>query len=118
MAGTYFPQKRTITGITNAVVPTVTFSEDHGYPEGQLICFRVHEDWGMPQINEKMGKVLSAPTTDTITVDVDTTTWGTFSAPASSAHADPICVPIGSGFIKESGITKSNIDCSFDKRPP
>lgn len=118
MAGTYYPQRRTVTAITNAVIPTVTFDVPHGWVTGQLVSFRVPSDWGMPQINEKQGKVLSTPTTDTVTVDIDTSLWGVFAAPVSSPHPDPFCVPIGSGFIKENGIVKTNIECAFDKRPP
>mgnify|MGYP003628638680 CR=1 FL=1 len=114
----YFPLRREISGLTNAKEPTVTFTEAHGYLLGQLLRFHVHEDWGMPQINDIQGKVLTIPLTTTVTVDIETTTFGSFSIPASSSFADPVCVPVASGNITESGISRPNINCAFDKRRP
>lgn len=117
MAANYYPRNRTITSITNAQNASVTFSTNHGYVVGQILGFRVHPDFGMFQINQLQGNVLSVPSSTSITVDIDTSSWDAFSVPVSTSQADSACVPIGSGFIETSGITSSNIECSFDKRP-
>ena len=75
MAGTYFPLPRTITVVTRAIVPTVTFSVAHGWVIGQILSFRVGTDFGMFQLDEQQGQVLTIPTTSTITIDIDTSTW-------------------------------------------
>lgn len=113
----YYPVARTITDITNAQEPTVTFSEDHGYLVGQILGFRCTSEWGMFQINQKYGQVLTIPADDTVTVDIDTTNWNAFVTPASPTTADPMAVPTSSGFIQESDIVRPNINCAFDKRP-
>lgn len=113
----YFPVARTITAITNAQNATVTLSEAHGYLVGQLVSFRVSKNYGMFQINEKMAEVKSTPSTTQITVNIDTSDWDSFVVPASTGEADPQTLPIGSGIIKESGIFKTNLNCSFDNRP-
>mgnify|MGYP003652602754 CR=1 FL=1 len=117
MAANYYPHRRTISAITKATNAVVTFSEDHGYVVGQILSFRVNSDFGMFQINQVQGKVLDIPTTSSATVDIDTSSWDAFAVPGSTKQSDGACVPIGSGFIEVSGITRPNINCSFDKRP-
>lgn len=113
----YYPLRRSISALTNAINASVTFTEDHGYNVGQVLGFRVGVDYGMPEINQKQGKVLTVPSSTQVTVDIDTSTWGTFLVPVGSDEAAAACVPIASGIIEESGIFQPNINCSFDKRP-
>lgn len=114
----YYPVAREISTISKAQIATVTFTEDHGYLVGQKLGFRVPREWGMYQINQQYGQVLTIPSTTQVTVDIDTSLWSTFITPASPETATPMCVPTSSGFIQESGIVSPNINCAFDKRPP
>lgn len=113
----YYPVARTISDITNDQVATVTFDEDHGYLVGQILGFRVSKDYGMTQINQKYGQVLSIPSSNEVIVDVDTSNWDSFIIPISTDQASPMTVPTSSGFIEESDIVRPNINCAFDKRP-
>ena len=113
----YYPVARTISGITNAQNAAITFTEEHGYLVGQVLGFRVGTEWGMFQINERHGQVTSITSTTEVVVDVDSTNWDSFVTPGSPTKADPMSVPAWSGFIEESGIVGSNINCAFDKRP-
>jgi hypothetical protein len=117
MAANYYPHRRLITALTNAIRPTVTFSVAHGYVVGQILSFRVPSDFGMFQINQLQGQVLTVPDTTSVTVDIDTSSWDAFSVPVSTSQADAACLPIASGFIEVSDITRPNLDCTFDKRP-
>lgn len=113
----YYPVAREITDITNEQMATVTFSEDHGYLVGQILGFRVTREWGMFQINNLRGEVMDIPADDQVVIDIDTSLWSNFITPADPITANPMAVPCASGFIDESGIVSSNINCAFDKRP-
>lgn len=65
----------TITGITKALQAVVTVPS-HGYAVGDIATFRGVE--GMVEINGRRGEIV-AVTTDTITVDIDTTGFSTFT---------------------------------------
>jgi len=67
--------KLTITAITKAANAVVT-APAHGYQVGWVAVFDGVE--GMVEINSLRGKVLSV-TTDTFTVDIDTTSFSTFT---------------------------------------
>lgn len=67
--------KLTITGITKAN-PAVVTVPAHGYAVGDIASFDGVE--GMVEINGKRG-VITAVTTDTITVSIDTTAFSTFT---------------------------------------
>lgn len=70
--------KLTITGITKAANAVVT-SPAHGYQVGWIVVFA--DVAGMVEINSLRGRVLSV-TTDTFTVDIDTTGFSTFTGDA------------------------------------
>lgn len=74
----------TITGITKAVNAVVTVPA-HGYQIGATVVFSGVE--GMVEINGLRGKVLSV-TTDTITIDLDTTGFSTFTGDTGGIAGD------------------------------
>jgi len=113
----YYPVSREISGISNSQQAVVTFSEAHGYLVGQVLGFRVPKEWGMFQINQQYGQVVIVNSTTQVTVSIDSSLWDTFVTPTSPNTANPIAVPTSSGFIEESDIVGSNINCAFDKRP-
>lgn len=113
----YYPTRALISAITNATQAVVTFTDDHDFTVGEIISFRVTKDFGMYQINQKRAKVLSK-TSDTVTIDIDTSTWDAFSLANLDAAGTtpPNCVPSSSGFIPNSTIPQTNILDAFDKR--
>ncbi len=112
-----YPQKAFINGITNAQLAVITFTEDHDFTVGELVSFRVRPSFGMFQINNQPGRVLSK-TDDTITVDVDTSSWDAFdfSQINSSGTTPPLCVPCCSGKIPNTDPTQINQQDAFDNR--
>jgi hypothetical protein len=84
----YFPERLFITDITQAAQAVVTFSWTHGMSVGGKIRFQVTSDNGMEQINDLIGEIVAVDTTNnTVTVDIDTTTFTAFSFPTSAVAA-------------------------------
>lgn len=94
----YLPMIRFITGVTQAVIPTITFSVDHGYVVGQTIRLYCPSAFGADEIDGEQAVVLSVPSASTITVDIDasqTTFAFPTSAIASLGTSFPMATPIG-----------------------
>ena len=116
-ANAFYPRFAYISEITNAVQPTVTFTEEHDFTPGEIVSFRVGKDFGMSEINNKRARVLSIGSL-TVVIDIDTSTWGTFSLDNLNepGTTPPICVPSSSGVIPNSSIPQTNIFDAFDNR--
>lgn len=91
----FVPKYFLIQSVTKGQNTLVTFTEDHDYKLGEYVSFRCSQVNGMFQINEKRGKVL-ALTSDTITVDIDSTNYSDFNY-TLEVQILPIAVPAGSG---------------------
>lgn len=112
-----YPQKAFINAITNAKEAVVTFTEDHDFTVGEIVSFRVKKNFGMFQINNKRGVVIDT-SSDTITVDIDTTTWDSFdySALDTAGTTPPVCVPSSSTVVPGSNPPRTNFIDAFDNR--
>lgn len=112
----FFPRRFQISGLTNAQNAVVTFTTDHDYIVGEIISFRVTPAFGMFEIDKRRGQVLSI-TANTVTVDIDTSTWTTFTTALlnTSGTTPPVCVPSSSGVI-EGEISMTSINDAFDNR--
>lgn len=106
-----------INAITKAVNAVVTFTVDHDYSIGQYISFRVQKPYGMFQINEMRGKVLNL-TSNTVTVDIDSSQFGTFIYPVAGDNTPPITVPAGSGVIPGIYVPEYTLFDAFDNLRP
>ena len=78
MAPNYIPLNVEISNITRAVSATVTTSSDHYYVVGQLVRFHVPRPYGMIELNNQLGYVLTVPTSTTFTVDINTLQFTAF----------------------------------------
>lgn len=76
----FTPSNRNIANITQAASAVVTTLVDHNYAVGQAVTFRVDADSGMTQINALVGNI-TAVTTSTFTVDIDSTGFTAFNFP-------------------------------------
>ncbi|MGD2065711.1 MAG: hypothetical protein PVI43_00895 [Candidatus Bathyarchaeota archaeon] len=94
----FAPRKRFITNISQAASAVVTFSVSHGYSVGEKIRFSVTSDNGMDEIDGLTGEITAVnTTTNTATVDIDSSGFTAFSFPTSAnaalgyspAHAVP-----------------------------
>lgn len=86
----YYPRRRAITKISKAAQAVVTLSVTHGYKVGQEVRFIVPAEYGMIQMNGLVGTIEAINTTttsgNTITVDIDSTSFTTFAFPATAVN--------------------------------
>lgn len=89
---------RTIESITNAYPMVVTTVEDHGYVSGMNVTFLIPSQFKMVQLNNVNAQVLQV-TSDTLTIDLDSTNFSVFSypSPLPSAYTPPSIIPNASG---------------------
>ena len=87
-----------IASITNANPCVVTTSNTHYYPAGMTVTFLIPTQFGMVQLNNMNLQVLSV-TSNTLTVNVDSTNFGVFAypSPLPSAYTNPSVIPNASG---------------------
>lgn len=86
------PRTMFVTAISQAVNAEITFSEAHSYVVGQLVHFSVPSSFGMTQMNQLTGRVISATGVNTptgsgvykLTVNIDTSSFTAFAFPAST----------------------------------
>lgn len=110
----FVPRFRYITDITNAQYAVITFSEDHDFIDDEIVSFRVSRPFGMIEINNLQSKVLSH-TSNTITVDIDTSFWTPFVYPATvPKYTPPVCVPVASGIRENLYISTVILEDCFD----
>ena len=100
----YYPPVRIITNITQATQAVVTLSVTHQYKVGQKIRFVIPTvtaaQYGMTELNGVEATILAVnTTTNTITVDVDTTGFTAFAFPLAAAFIQGFTpaqvVPVG-----------------------
>jgi hypothetical protein len=101
----YFqPATCIVCNITQAVNPTVTTNIAHNYQPGQAIRFVIPPTNGMTQLSELSytANVLTTPTFNTFTMDIDTTGFTAFVWPliAVSPNSYAQVIPVGeTGYI-------------------
>lgn len=117
MGHVLYPTLMYINAITNAQNAVVTFTADSDFTDGEYVSFRVTRDFGMYEINQKRGKVLSH-TSNTITVDIDTINFTAFTYANLNdpGTTPPTCVPAGSGIIPFRDPSTVNLYDSYDNR--
>lgn len=112
----FVPAYRLITDISQAPQAVVTFSEEHTYTPGEILSFRVSPSYGMFQMNNRQGKVLSI-TDLTVTMDIDSSFFDAFVTPSSAGAYPAMAVPAGSGIIPASYPATVNLEDAFDNVP-
>ena len=86
-AGRVEPRFLYITKITQASAGVVTVSQAHNYVVGQKVDFQIPGSFGMTQLNsftQRVPAIITAVTTYTFTINVNTTNFTAFAFPASS----------------------------------
>jgi hypothetical protein len=102
----FYPSSRYITKISQAAQALVTLSVTHNYTVGQVVRFVVPvvtaAAYGMSELNGLQGTIVAINATDgtstnTITVDIDTTGFTAFALPltANPYHTFAQVVPMG-----------------------
>lgn len=84
----YYPRSRFITAITQAASAVITLSVTHGYTVGQAVRITVPSAFGMTEIDGLLGNITAVSTANnTITVDIDSTSFTAFAFPTSATAA-------------------------------
>jgi len=97
----FYPRRRLITKITPGQTTVVTLSVTHGYKVGQVVRIIVPAVFGMTQISNLQATILAINTNvlsgNTITLDIDSSSFTPFAFPASSANALTFAqiIPVG-----------------------
>lgn len=79
-SGTYIPYLCDISSIVRGVLTVVTTAIDHGFILNNQVQFQIPPEYGMVELNGLKGYV-RAFTLDTITVDIDSTSFQPFVIP-------------------------------------
>jgi len=96
----YYPRSRYIANITQAAQAVVTLTVPSGYKVGQVVRFIVSSAFGMVELDQQVATITAvddALATQTITVDIDTTTFTAFKFPVTADYAfsPAMVVPVG-----------------------
>ena len=94
----FYPRRRFATKITKASSAVITMSVIHGFTAGQAVRLIVPASFGMIQMNQLIGNITAIDTVNnTITVDIDSTTFDTFAWPLTAAvpFTPALVVPLG-----------------------
>lgn len=113
----FVPKYSLIESISQGVTTTVTFTEDCDFIVGEIVSFRVSPPSGMFELNNKQTTV-SAATSDTITVPIDSTNYNPFVfLELNSSHYPAMVVPAGSGVLQEVYNAQTQLQDVFDNVP-
>lgn len=96
----FFPRRRWITNITAAANAVVTLSVTHQFTVGQRVKVIVPTGWGMVEADKQYATITAInTTTNTVTLDLDTSGFTAFAYPTSLVAAGgvsyPQLVPVG-----------------------
>jgi hypothetical protein len=92
----FLPRQRFITNITQASSAVITFSTTHNYVVGQTIRFHCPSEFGMVEIDGLLGTISAINTsTNTITVNIDSSSFTAFAWPTSAVAAGGVSFPQG-----------------------
>jgi hypothetical protein len=123
--GLFFPRWRYIVplagaaGITQATSAVFSTSVAHDFSVGEKVTFRVSADYGMSEMNNRVGTV-TAVGTYTVTVDIDSSGFTAFAMPTSAAFAagltPAIIMPAGAGPQDGANPPIVPVTAAFDNR--
>lgn len=96
----FYPRNRYIASISKATSAVVVMTVTHGFTVGQKVRFIVPSDFGMIEMDNLLGTVTAInTTTNSITVDIDSSAFTTFAFPSSATAAAGVnfaqVVPVG-----------------------
>jgi hypothetical protein len=96
----YYPVNRYITSISLATSAVIVLSVTHGFTAGQAVRIIVPDEFGMTQMDGLLGNITAInTTTNSITVDIDSSAFTAFAFPTSAVAATGVnfaqVVPVG-----------------------
>jgi hypothetical protein len=125
-----YPRWSYIANITQAAQAVVYFTSKNDYTPGEILSFRVPEEFGMQELNNVQARVLSvtnSSTVSSVTLDYDTSGFTAFAFPTSAQAAagvsPAVAVPSSSGVVPDNGSAVNpqipegtNLRDAFDNR--
>jgi hypothetical protein len=114
---TFYPVYGVISSITLGVQTVTTFTAPHDFTVGEIISFRVSQQYGTVELNNRQANVQSI-TSNTITVNIDSRNYTPFISNPSDAQTLAMVVPSASGVIAGAIPPQTNLFDSFDNIPP
>lgn len=94
----FYPRFRYISAITKASSAVVTLTVTHGYTVGQKVRLKVPAAYGMVEADGLLGTITAVSTANnTITLDIDSSAFSTFSFPLTAAvpFTPALVIPVG-----------------------
>ena len=101
----FYPRRRYLANVTAASNAVVTTTVDHGYTVGQEVRFSVSAPYDMVELDGLRGTI-TAVTTSTFTVDIDSSAFTTFAFPVNGdvPFTPAQVVPLG----EDTGVARAN----------
>lgn len=113
----FYPKLAYIQDISREKEAVVTFTANCDFIDNEIISLRVSRAYGMVEMNNLQVKVLSH-TSDSVTIDVDSTNFTPFSIPVDLTGTTPPCaVPSASGVDLASPLPRTILEDAFDNIP-
>lgn len=112
----YVPNFFTISSLTLGQTTSVTTSTAHNFTVGQLIRFKIPNRYRTRELNTQTGYVTSVPTTDSVVVDIDSSSFTTFVASpyvstiTNITQSTPATVTASNSFRLGDLVTFSDVD--------
>lgn len=110
----FYPPTRLITSISQATSAVIVLSVTHQYVVGQKVRIIVPSAYGMTEMNNQLATITAInTTTNSITVDVDSSAFTAFAFPTSAIAALGVnfaqVVPVGEAAINSSSQAYGNL---------
>lgn len=110
----YYPVNRYITSISQAASAVIVLSVTHGFTVGQQVRIIVPDLYGMIEMDNRLVTITAInTTTNSITVDVDSTAFTAFAFPTSAQAALGVnfaqVVPVGEAAINSTAQPYGNL---------
>lgn len=110
----FYPVNRSITSISLATSAVIVLSVTHGFTVGQKVRIIVPAVYGMPEMNNLLVTITAInTTTNSITVDVDSTNFTAFAFPTSAIAALGVnfaqVVPVGEAAVNSTAQPYGNL---------
>lgn len=110
----FYPRRRFVSAITAATSAVITMTVTHGFTAGQAVRIKVPAAFGMVQMNNLIGNITAInTTTNTITVDIDSSAFTAFAFPLTADVPFDLAevIPVGE---TANGTYANNLDDATD----
>lgn len=110
----YYPVNRFITSISQATSAVIVLSVTHGFTVGQKVRIIVPDLYGMTEMNNQLVTITAInTTTNSITVDIDSSGFTAFAFPTSAQAAVGVnfaqVVPVGEAAVNTTAQPYANL---------